>query len=555
MNFFKNMRIGNRLFLGFGVLIILTLALSSLSYYFIKNIDMELEEITEDRMVKVDMLRDIQDILNTNIRTLRDIILLPENQMSEKQNLKNIIAKTTSTASDIYKKLDVMVNTKEGRDLFNQLAEIRKEYSVHINKAVDYAMEDKDDEATDLVFGKIANVQGIYFKKLTEFTELQESYVDSAKQITKDYITKSLYWMLLLSIISTLVGCLIAWRLTHSVTTPLAIALSSAKRISVGDLSGSIVADSRDEIGQLLEAMKEMQAALTRMVISVRNNAESVATASMQIAQGNADLSSRTEEQASALEETSSTMTQLGMTVKNNADNARQANVLAQNASSVAQQGGNVVDDVVETMKSINESSRSIADIINVIDSIAFQTNILALNAAVEAARAGEQGRGFAVVAGEVRNLAQRSADAAKEIKSLITASVERVGQGSSLVNKAGETMQQVVTSIRQLTDTVAEISSASAEQSTGVEQVGIAVSQMDQTTQQNAALVEESAAAAQSLKEQADQLVREVSVFNVAGYSAAPSLLRVAQAPTPVAMLPTASRSTEKNTSDWTSF
>ncbi|MCW2474975.1 MCP four helix bundle domain-containing protein [Candidatus Symbiopectobacterium sp. NZEC151] len=555
MNFFKNMSIGNRLFSGFGVLIILTLSLSSLSYFFIKNIEIELEEITEDRMMKVDMLRDIQDILNTNIRTLRDIILLPEQQTKEKQNLKDIIAKTTNTASDIYKKLDVTINTKEGRDLFNQLAEIRKEYSIHINKAVNYAMEDRDDQATALVFGEIANIQGIYFSKLTEFTELQEAYVDTAKQITKDYITKALYWMLLLSIISTLVGCLIAWRLTRSVTTPLAMALSSAKRISVGDLSGSIVADSHDEIGQLLEAMKEMQAALTRMVVSVRNNAESVATASMQIAQGNADLSSRTEEQASALEETSSTMTQLGMTVKNNADNARQANVLAQNASSVAQQGGHVVDDVVETMKSINESSRSIADIINVIDSIAFQTNILALNAAVEAARAGEQGRGFAVVAGEVRNLAQRSADAAKEIKSLITASVERVGQGSSLVNKAGETMQQVVTSIRQLTDTVAEISSASAEQSTGVEQVGIAVSQMDQTTQQNAALVEESAAAAQSLKEQADQLVREVSVFNVAGYATAPSSLRVAQASTPVAMLPTASRSTEKNTSDWTSF
>ncbi|MCW2483214.1 MCP four helix bundle domain-containing protein, partial [Candidatus Symbiopectobacterium sp. NZEC135] len=194
MNFFKNMSIGNRLFSGFGVLIILTLSLSSLSYFFIKNIEIELEEITEDRMMKVDMLRDIQDILNTNIRTLRDIILLPEQQTKEKQNLKDIIAKTTNTASDIYKKLDVTINTKEGRDLFNQLAEIRKEYSIHINKAVNYAMEDRDDQATALVFGEIANIQGIYFSKLTEFTELQEAYVDTAKQITKDYITKALYW-------------------------------------------------------------------------------------------------------------------------------------------------------------------------------------------------------------------------------------------------------------------------------------------------------------------------------------------------------------------------
>lgn len=557
MSFFKNMSIGNRLFLGFGVLIILTLSLSSLSYYFMKNIEIELDEITEDRMTKVDMSRDIRDILNTNIRTLRDIILLPADKTQEKQDLKAIIVKTTNTASEIYKNLDGMLNTKEGRDLFNQLSEIRKEYSVQIGKAVNYAMEDQDELATALVLGEIAKVQTVYFTKLTEFTELQESYVVTAKQITKDFITKSLLWMLLLSAISTLLGCLIAWRLTRSVTTPLATALTCAKRISAGDLSGSIAAESQDEIGQLLEAMKEMQSSLTRMVISVRNNAESVATASMQIAQGNADLSSRTEEQASALEETSSTMTQLGMTVKNNADNARQANVLAKNASSVAQQGGNVVDDVVETMKSINESSRSIADIINVIDSIAFQTNILALNAAVEAARAGEQGRGFAVVAGEVRNLAQRSADAAKEIKTLITASVEHVGQGSSLVNKAGETMQQVVTSIRQLTDTVSEISSASAEQSTGVEQVGIAVSQMDQTTQQNAALVEESAAAAQSLKEQADQLVREVSVFKVIGYEASHSALPLArsQEHSLVAMLPAASRSAAKNTSNWTHF
>ncbi|GKV77122.1 hypothetical protein PEC106568_22960 [Pectobacterium carotovorum subsp. carotovorum] len=311
--------------------------------------------------------------------------------------------------------------------------------------------------------------------------------------------------------------------------------------------------NNRDETGLLLEAMQEMQAALTQMVVGVRNNAESVATASMQIAQGNADLSSRTEEQASALEETSSTMTQLGMTVKNNADNARQANALAQNASIVALQGGEVVNDVVDTMKSINESSRSIVDIINVIDSIAFQTNILALNAAVEAARAGEQGRGFAVVAGEVRNLAQRSAEAAKEIKDLITASVERVERGSVLVNKAGETMQQVVVSIHQLSDTVSEISSASAEQSTGVEQVGIAVSQMDQTTQQNAALVEESAAAAQSLKEQADQLVREVSVFKIASY-VLPTPKPATQT-LPIARLPASASASASGASDWTSF
>ncbi|MEI7183577.1 methyl-accepting chemotaxis protein [Pectobacterium carotovorum] len=555
MIFFKNIKIGSRLFLGFGLLIVLTLTLSSISYYFMKNIGAEFDEVTEDRMVKVDMLRDIQDVLNTNVRTLRDIILLPADRTQEKQELKATIVKTTDTASGIYKKLDGMVNSERARELFNQLIDIRKQYSLSINKAIGYAMEDEDALATELVFGDIANIQAVYFAKLSEFTGLQVSFVDHAKQVTRTYITNALLWMLVLSIFSTALGCLTAWSLTRSVTIPLSTALSSAKRISAGDLSGSIDVNSRDETGLLLEEMKEMQAALTRMVIGVRNNAESVATASMQIAQGNADLSSRTEEQASALEETSSTMTQLGMTVKNNADNARQANVLAQNASTVALQGGNVVNDVVGTMKSINESSRSIADIINVIDSIAFQTNILALNAAVEAARAGEQGRGFAVVAGEVRNLAQRSAEAAKEIKNLITASVERVELGSVLVNKAGETMQQVVMSIRQLSDTVSEISSASAEQSTGVEQVGIAVSQMDQTTQQNAALVEESAAAAQSLKEQADQLVREVSVFRIAGYERSTPKQPVTETLSLVAMLPVSSKASAPSASDWTRF
>jgi len=301
---------------------------------------------------------------------------------------------------------------------------------------------------------------------------------------------------------------------SRTITRPLGRAVVVARRVAAGDLGQQIDSAGRDETAQLLAALNDMQAALAQVVGSVRNNADGVATASAQIAQGNSDLSSRTEQQASALQQTAASMEQLGATVRQNADSASQANQLAHSASAVAARGGEVVGQVVSTMRGIHDSSRQIADIIGTIDGIAFQTNILALNAAVEAARAGEQGRGFAVVAAEVRSLARRSADAAKEIKRLIGTSVERVAQGTALVDQAGSTMGEVVSSIRRVTDIVGEISAASREQSTGVSQVGEAVTQMDRATQQNAALVEESAAAAESLKIQAQQLAHSVAVF-----------------------------------------
>jgi methyl-accepting chemotaxis protein-1 (serine sensor receptor) len=304
--------------------------------------------------------------------------------------------------------------------------------------------------------------------------------------------------------------------LVRSIKRPLDHAVQASNAVAKGDLTFPVDASGRDEIASLLRSLSTMKDSLAGVVGGVRRNAEGVATASAQIAQGNGELSSRTEEQASALEETAASMEELSSTVKQNADNAKQADQLAKGACQVAVKGGEVVGQVVETMKGINESSRRIADIISVIDGIAFQTNILALNAAVEAARAGEQGRGFAVVAGEVRTLAQRSAEAAKEIKSLISTSVERVDQGSALVDEAGATMREVVDAIQRVTDIMSEISAASHEQSAGVAQVGEAVSQMDQTTQQNAALVEESAAAAESLRVQAQQLLESVAVFHL---------------------------------------
>ncbi|HEY8974711.1 MAG TPA: methyl-accepting chemotaxis protein [Burkholderiaceae bacterium] len=305
---------------------------------------------------------------------------------------------------------------------------------------------------------------------------------------------------------------------SRKITGPVDDAVTVAEAIAGGDLTRQVRVMGRDEIAQLLKALATMQGSLAGVVSNVRSNSESVATASSQISQGANDLSARTEEQASALQQAAASMEQLGSTVRQNAENAQSANQLALGASAVARKGGDVVGEVVETMKGINDSSKRIVDIIGVIDGIAFQTNILALNAAVEAARAGEQGRGFAVVAGEVRSLAQRSSDAAKEIKALISASVERVEHGTALVDRAGETMTEIVTSIARVTDIMGEISAASTEQSSGVGQIGDAIAQMDQATQQNAALVEESAAAAESLKDQAHQLVQVVSVFKLEG-------------------------------------
>lgn len=311
---------------------------------------------------------------------------------------------------------------------------------------------------------------------------------------------------------------------SRTITRPIGQAVAVASEVAAGNLSLQFEAQGSDETAQMLGALKEMQASLAKVVSSVRQNSESVATASDQIAQGNQHLSQRTEQQASALEETSASMEQLSSTVKQNSENASQANTLAHGASAIAVKGGEVVGRVVDTMKRINDSSQKIADIIGVIDGIAFQTNILALNAAVEAARAGEQGRGFAVVAAEVRSLAGRSADASKEIRQLIAASVERVSQGTALVDEAGTTMSEVVSSIKRVTDIMGEISAASSEQSAGVAQVGEAITQMDQATQQNAALVEQSAAAAASLKDQANELVQSVSVFRLGQGRGAPA-------------------------------
>lgn len=387
-----------------------------------------------------------------------------------------------------------------------------------------------DHEAVAAALTAIAPAYEAQRKAIDQVVELANQRSARDEVMARESISSATWASLLILVFSIAASVGNSILIIRSITVPLHLAVNAADRVAAGDLTVEIEPGGQDELGRLSESLRRMQSGLAATVSSVRQNAHSVAQASEEIAKGNHDLSERTERQASALQETAASMEELDSTVRKNAENAVQANQLARGASKVALRGSEVVGQVVNTMKGINDSSRRISEIIGVIDGIAFQTNILALNAAVEAARAGDQGRGFAVVAGEVRSLAQRSAEAAKEIKGLITASVERVENGSQLVDQAGQTMEEVVGAIQRVSAIVADISLASSEQSSGVTQVGQAISQMDQVTQQNAALVEESAAAAEGLKRQAGDLVNAVAVFVLPGHEVVGHLGRGAQ-------------------------
>jgi methyl-accepting chemotaxis protein len=513
----NKLSIGKRLALGFALVLALAACVIALASWRLASTAAATRQMMDEPLTKERLLSDWNRNINSGVR--RTMAIAKSSDASLVQLFAEDQAESTKSSAELQKRIDGLIRSGEERTLLEDVGKARKVY-VDAREEIVKLKKDGQAEAADKVFSDtFLPSSKVYLAKMQVLLDHQRSSIDKTGQEIDAANSQGRVLLAVLGVVMLGLGAVAAWTITRSITAPLSAANELAERVADGNLmrSGSGMAARADEIGQLQTTLRRMRETLSGTIGGIRDVAESINVAAAEIASGNQDLSARTEKAASSLEETASAMEELTGTVQQSAASAGQANTLAASAASVAQRGGEVVAQVVSTMDEINTSSRKIADIIGVIDGIAFQTNILALNAAVEAARAGEQGRGFAVVASEVRSLAGRSADAAKEIKSLIGSSVERVDAGSRLVAEAGKTMDELVGAVQRVKDIMGEITTATAEQSDGIAQVNIAIAQLDQVTQQNAALVEQSTAAAESLRDQAQSLTGAVGTFQVA--------------------------------------
>ena len=511
---FKNATIKFRLLFLISLLCFATLAVGVTGLNSLRATNASLKTVYSDRLVALGQLSEVLSLIQQNQHALSQAVSGPPQQLPQVSDaVERRIARITLKWND-YMATELTAREKV---LAAAFIDSRKKFvDVGLTPTLAALRAGDTPAAVVLVHGALASLFADVEANMQALVNLQLEVGKSEYDASIERYTWAQRSAIGLIVLSIACGIVIGAWLVAGIARSLAQALRIANSVAAGDLTERIDIASRDEIGQLLEALQKMNTGLVAIVTEVRSGTEVIATASSQIAAGNQDLSCRTEEQASSLEETAASMEELTSTVRQNADNARQANTLAETASTVASRGGQVIGQVVATMGEINDSSRKIVDIIGVIDAIAFQTNILALNAAVEAARAGEQGRGFAVVASEVRNLAQRSASAAREIKTLIGTSVERADAGSKLVDEAGATMHEIVQSVRRVADIMGEITSASSEQTAGIDQINVAIAQMDQVTQQNAALVEQASAASESMQDQARKLAQAVGLFKL---------------------------------------
>lgn len=553
-------RIGYRLGAGFAILIVMLFVMSVLSLSKLSDFQGQARGIVMDVYPKtVDVNALIDTVNDTLIAYQRLLLIAGEEQVDAS------IAAIGEQSKDIsrqYSALEANIRDAKSVNKLREIQTIRAEYLTSGERLFSLMKAGDRDGAIQEFNARLNGIQERYSSALKQLVDYQDDQMTVAVDVMADAYADTRMILLIILAVGALLGALIAWSITRSVTHPIQQALVIAGKVAQGDLTTTQVVAGKDETGMLLQALEHMNASLRQIVGQVRDGAETISTAASQIAAGNQDLSARTEEQASSLEETASSMEQLTSTIKNTADNTHQATEIANKASDAAQRSGEVMLSVTQKMRGIRDSSQRMAEIIGVIDGIAFQTNILALNAAVEAARAGEQGRGFAVVAGEVRSLAQRSATAAKEIKELIDDSVGKISEGMQLVDAAEEKMGGLSAHVRDVSDIIGEISQASREQSDGINQINLAVGQIDTTTQQNAALVEESASAALSLQSQASMLAEAVSVFRLYENGHEPTGTVFASAPAGVTArvptLPAAKRTGAAKDADgeeWTAF